>query len=251
MDEVQVTEQVAPETILETPAVQSEIVTKTELASEVKDAPPPVQEKMIPASQVSKIAAREARQAAEKARQEAMAEFEKQRLASETSPAATAPSMGGMPQMSPEQFQEQLMQAAHRMSTQMTAKQMASDFESKINAEITDDPDFGDLYDKMNIAAHPELVIMMNGMDNSAKVVKDLAHNPAKFANILMLAKSGMGEFAKAELKKLSDSIKTNIAAQAQPKVKEPLDQLSPSSIGIDNGEMSVSDFMKQPWLRG
>lgn len=250
MDEVQVTEQATPIEVKAEPVVQSENEVKTEAEKPV-ETPPPVQEKMIPASQVSKIAAREARQAAEKARQEAMAEYEKQRLASETTTPATAPSMGGMPQLTPEQFQEQLMQAAQRMSAQMTAKQMASDFESKINAEIQDDPDFGDLYDKMNIAAHPELVIMMNGMDNSAKVVKDLAQNPAKFANILMLAKSGMNDFAKMELQKLSASIKTNLEAQAQPKVKEPLDQLSPSSIGVDNGEMSVSDFMKQPWLRG
>ncbi len=252
MDEVQVTEQVTPEIQVteEAPAIQNEVKT------EAVETPPPVQEKMIPSSQVSKIVAREARQAAEKARQQMRAEAEKQQLAKETmqsqeQPATAAPTMGGMPQMSPEQFQEQLMQAAHRMSAQMTAKQMAADFESKIQAEIQEDPDFGDLYDSLNIEAHPNLVIWMNGMDNSAKVVKDLAQNPAKFANILMLANSGMGTLAKKELTKLSESIKTNMAAQAQPKVKEPLDQLSPTNIGVGNGEMSVSDFRKQPWLRG
>jgi hypothetical protein len=66
-----------------------------------------------------------------------------------------------------------------------------------------------------------------------------------------MLAKSGMQTLAQRELVKLSYSIKTNLAAQAEPKVKEPLDHLSPSSVGIDNGEMSVKDFMNQPWLRG
>lgn len=248
LEEVQVTDVASSEPVVAAePEIQSEVTTEAEPAS---DTPPPAQEKMIPASQVSKIAAREARQAAEKARQEMQAEYERQRVSQDAAPSQPS-SMGGMPQMSQEHFQEQMMAAAHRMSAQMTANQMAKDFESKINAEIQDDPDFGDLYDKMNIAAHPELVIMMNGMDNSGKVVKDLANNPAKFANILMLAKSGMGDFAKIELQKLSQSIKTNLAAQAQPKVKEPLDQLSPSSVGIDNGEMSVSDFMKQPWLRG
>ena len=159
--------------------------------------------------------------------------------------------MGGIPQFSPEQMEQHIMAAAHRMSAKMTADKMAADFESKIKAEIESDPDFGDVYDSLNIAQHPELVIWMNGMDNSAKVVKDLANNPAKFANILMLAKNGMGTLAQKELAKLSDSIKVNQEAQAQPKVKEPLDQLSPSSIGTGNGEMSVSDFMKMDWLRG
>ncbi len=246
MDEVQVTDVASPEPVVAAePEIQSEV--PAEAAAET---PPPVQEKMIPASQVSKIAAREARQAADKARSEMQAEFERQRVSQDVAPTQQQ-NMGGIPQVSPEQMEQHIMAAAHRMSAQMTANKMAQDFESKINAEIQDDPDFGDLYDSLNIAQHPELVIWMNGMDNSAKVVKDLANNPAKYANILMLAKSGMGALAQKELTKLSDSIKTNLAAQAQPKVKEPLDQLSPSSVGIDNGEMSVSDFMKQPWLRG
>ena len=209
----------------------------------------PVAEKMIPQSQVNKIAAREARQASEKARRDTLAEFEKQNIQQQV--AETPTNMGGIPQMSHEQLQEHIMQAARTMSTQMTAQKMAADFESKIKAEIEADPDFGDLYDQLNIEAHPELVIWMNGMDNSAKVVKELAQQPTKFANILMLAKSGLGSLAQKELGKLSDSIKTNIKAQAQPKVNEPLDQLSPSSVGVDNGQMSVSDYMKQDWLRG
>jgi hypothetical protein len=248
MDEAQVAvEQVAPEPAVE---VQSPEV-PVEAGAETKvETPPPVQEKMIPASHVSKIAAREAKQAAERARQETLAEFQKQQVQQDTAP-QTPSSMGGIPQISPEQMEQHIMAAAHRMSTQMTANKMAQDFEAKINAEIQEDPDFGDLYDKMNIAQHPELVIWMNGMDNSAKVVKDLAQNPAKFANILMLAKSGLGDLAQSELTKLSTSIKTNLAAQAQPKAKEPLDQLSPSSVGVDSGSMSVSDFQKMDWLRG
>jgi uncharacterized membrane protein YheB (UPF0754 family) len=226
----------------ETPAVEA-----TEVQAE---AAPVVQEKMIPQSQVSKIAAREARQAAEKTRQDMLAEFERQQVAKDVEPAQQQ-NMGGMPQIAPEQMEQYILQAAHRMSTKMTADKMAADFESKIKTEIEQDPDFGDLYDSLNMAQHPELVIWMNGMDNAGKVVKDLANNPSKFANILMLAKSNMAGLAQSELNKLSESIKVNQAAQAQPKVKEPLDQLSPSSIGTGNGELSVSDFMKMDWLRG
>jgi hypothetical protein len=244
MDEVQVTDVQTTEPAAE-PMVQSEEIQAE--APPVVEAPPPVQEKMIPQSQVNKIAAREARQAVEKARAQIYAEMQSQQ-----EPVAEQPSsMGGMPQMSPEQFQKQLMQVAEGMSRKMTADKMAADFEAKINAEIEADPDFADLYDSLNILQNPELVIWMNGMDNSAKVVKELALNPSKFANVLMLAKSGVPQMAQRELNKISESIRTNQAALAEPQVKAPLDQLSPSSVGIGSGEMSVSDFQKQDWLRG
>lgn len=251
MDEVQVTDvQTAPDAAaVESPevVVQQNEVTQESPTEVVKE--PVVQEKMIPQSQVNKIAAREARQAAERTRNEMQAEYERQRVSQEVQ---TPPSqMGGIPQISPEQMEQHIMAAAHRMSAKMTADKMAADFESKIKAEIESDPDFGDVYDSLNISQHPELVIWMNGMDNAGKVVKDLANNPTKFANVLMLAKNGMGNLAQKALKDLSDSIKVNQEAQAQPKVKEPLDQLSPSNIGTGNGEMSVSDFMKMDWLRG
>lgn len=250
MDEVQVADvAVAPEQAVTAEpevAVQSETV--QDAAPKTEQAPV-VQEKMIPQSQVNKIAAREAKQAAERTRNEMQAEYERQRVAQDVQ---NEPSqMGGIPQISPEQMEQHIMAAAHRMSVKMTADKMAADFEAKIKAEIELDPDFGDAYDSLNIAQHPELVIWMNGMDNSGKVVKDLVNNPAKFANILMLAKNGMGNLAQRELAKLSESIKVNQDAQAQPKVKEPLDQLSPSSIGTGSGDLSVSDFMKMDWLRG
>lgn len=253
MDEVQVADSAGQGT--EAPVAGTETViegqgSEAPAAEAPKEAPPP--EKMIPQSQVSKIAAREARQAAEKARNEVRQEYERLQVQQAAAPEQPASQMGGIPQMSSDQVQQLVMQAAHRISTQTMADQMAKDFESKIKAEIDADPDFGDLYDSLNIGNHPELVIWMNGMDNSAKVVKDLANNPTKFANILMLAKSGMPQLAQKELSKLHDSIKVNQAALAQPKAKEPLDQLSPSSVGVGNGEnMSVSDYQKQSWLRG
>lgn len=249
MDDVQVTDVVqeaAPEVV---ESVDASVEAAPEAEAPKEEAPA---EKMIPQSQVSKIAAREARQASEKTRREMQAEFEKQNIQQQT--ADTSQNLDGSSQMTQEQlaqFDQRVYEAAQRMSTQMTAQKMAQDFESKIKAEIENDPDFADLYDELNIEANPELVIWMNGMDNAGKVVKDLAHNPAKYANILGLARSGLSSLAQKELRKLSDSIKVNIDAQAQPKVKEPLDQLSPSSVGIDNGQMSVSDYMKQSWLRG
>jgi hypothetical protein len=206
------------------------------------------QEKMIPQSQVSRIAAREAREAADRARQETIAEYERR---TQEANREQASSIGGIQQQSPDQIRDMIRQEAMMMSRQAQAQQIESDFKSKIAAERMADPDFADSYDALNIEAHPELVIWANGLDNTAQIIKDLANNPAKYSNILMLAKSGAPMLAQKELQKLSQSIKANLAAQKQPKAPDPLSQIKPSSIGVDNGSMEVSDYRNQDWLRG
>jgi len=84
MEEVQVTESVQ-----DVPTeIQSEKVESVEAPVETSAEKPveQAQEKMIPQSQVNKIAAREARQAAEKARNEMRAEFERQQVHQEVKP---------------------------------------------------------------------------------------------------------------------------------------------------------------------
>jgi ABC-type hemin transport system substrate-binding protein len=113
-----------------------------------------------------------------------------------------------------------------------------------MNSEKDSDPEFAKLYDAMNIEAHPDLIIWMSGMDNKASVVKEMASNPTKFTNILMLARSGSTGLAKMELEKISASIKANQEAQKNAKsIDSPLSQLKPSNISSDNGDMSVSDY--------
>lgn len=202
-------------------------------------------EKMIPQSQVSRIAAREAREAAEKARAEAQAQFEQERaqMYQAQQQQAQPGNLGGMQQYTPEQLREAIRQEAMLMTRQQMAQQIEHDFKQKIATERDTDPDFAELYDALGIENHADLVLWINGMDNSAKIVKDLAQNPSKFSNVLMLARSGSPELARRELNKLSASIKANIEAQKQPVADAPLGQLKPSNIGADNGDMTVSDY--------
>lgn len=212
----------------------------------------PVTEKMIPQSQVNKIAAREARSAAEKARQETVAEFQRQQASQQLAQPQAGTSIGGMSQPSQEQIEQTIMRVARQMSVQDMANRVESEFKQKIESETLEDPEFADLYESLNIEQHPDIVLWMNGFDNTAKIIKDLARNPAKFSNVLMLARSGATKLAQAELHKLSSSIKANEEAlKNQPEVNAPLSQVKPSNIGADNGNMQVSDFRKQPWLRG
>lgn len=220
-----------------------------DVAPAVSEAPAAPAEKMLPQSHVSKIAAREAREAAERTRAELTAQFEREKaelLRQQGQPQGQqAGNLGGVQQYSEAQIRQMIQQEAQQLSNLAAGQRMEAEYRQKINNEIQKDPEFADLYDALNIEQHPDLVYLVNQLDNTASVVKDIAKNPAKFSNVLMLARSGSPKLAHIELQKLSSSIKANEAAQKQPAAPEPLGQLKPSNIGADNGDMSVADYRK------
>jgi len=236
------------------PAVQStEPVVQTESAAPAESVQTPSAEKMVTSSQMSKIAAREARQAAERATRETSQRYEAQlaELRRSQEHAQQPNNIGGIPQQSPESIRKMIQEEAANMSRHAQAQQIETIWEGAMQAEMQADPDFADMYDALNIEEQPHLVVAMAGMDNKVEMVRDLATNPAKYANILMLANSGSPKLAMMELNKLSQSIKVNQQAKNQPKVAAPLSQVKPSNIATGNGEMSISDYRNQPWLRG
>lgn len=238
--------------------VQSaEPVVQTESIAPVESQQMAPAEKMITSSQMSKIAAREAKQAAERATRETTAQYEAKIAEMQRSQqqAQQPNSVGGIQQQSSDEIRRQIREDVRQdflnESRQAQAKQIESIWEGAMKAEMNSDPDFADLYDALNIEEQPHLVVAMAGMDNKVDMIRDLATNPAKYANILMLANSGSPKLAMMELNKLSQSIRVNQQAKAQPKVAAPLSQVKPSNIATDNGDMSVSDYRKQSWLRG
>jgi hypothetical protein len=156
-----------------------------------------------------------------------------------------------MPQQTKDQIRQLIFEEANKISRQSMAAKIENEWLSAMNEAKDNDPEFAEAYDALNIEAHPEMVLWMNGMENKAAMVKDMANNPAKFSNILMLARGGSPKLAQKELSNLSASIKANEAAKNTPKVDAPLSQIKPSNIGSDNGDMSVSDYKNQSWLRG
>lgn len=204
----------------------------------------PAAEKMISQSEFGSTIARIKKETAEKVRAETMAQFEREKgLAQQAQQPGQTQNMGGVQQQSQEQIRRLIQEEAYKMSQQSYAQQIERDYLSKIESEKSKDPEFAELYDELNLEAHPDLVIWANSLDNTGSVVKDLANNPTKFSHILMLARSGSPKMAKKEFEKLSASIKANEAAQQQPKIDAPLSQLKPTNIGSDNGDLSVSDY--------
>ena len=206
-------------------------------------------EKMFTQSQMNAVAAKEARKAAERAEAKTRAEYESR--SSQQMPQSQPQNIGGIQQQTPEDIQRMIRQEAYNMSREHQASQIEQNWKSAMESEKESDPEFADLYDAIGIEAQPLLVIAMAGMENKAKVVKDLAKNPSKYANILTLANGGSPKLAQLELNKLSASIKTNEEAKKQPKVDAPLSQIRASNIGGDDGNLSVTDLRGQDWLRG
>jgi len=226
---------------VEQPVAQSETVPAVE-------SPKPAQtEKMFSQSQVAAIAAKEKRLAEERTEARVRADFEAKMSQQQSQPQ----SIGGIQQTSPEEIQRLIRQEAFNMSREHQAKQIEESWLSAMDAERVADPEFAELYDAIGIEQQPGLIIAMAGMDNKAQVVKDLAKNPSKYANILTLANGGSPKLAQMELNKLSASIRANSDAMKTPKVDAPLSQIRASNIGGDDSNMSTTDFRAQPWLRG
>ncbi len=226
-------------------SVETPVTPQSDNAVQPESPKPAPAEKTYTQPQVNAIAAKEARKAAEQAEARLRAEM------SHTNQSQTAPSVGGIQQMTPEQIQQLIRQEAFNMSREHQAKQIEDNWISSMEAEKQADPEFADLYEALNIEAQPGLIIAMQGMDNKAKVVKDLAQNPAKYSNILMLANGGAFKLAERELQTLSKSIQANEAAKQTPKADAPLSQVKSSNIGGDDGKNSVTDFRNMDWLRG
>ncbi len=212
----------------------------TENSADATSAPEAPVEKMIPQSQVNRIAAREAREAEARVR----AQYERQMAEANQAAQNVQGNLGGMTQFSPEQIRQVILQEAQAISQRQTVENIVNDWHGTMNAERDADPEFDRLYDELNIEAHPNLVYMMSSMDNKASIVKDMAKNPIKFSNILMLSQSSSPALAQRELQKISASIKANSDAQSKARtVAEPLSQLKSSNIGQGDGDKSVSDF--------
>lgn len=195
-------------------------------------------EKMVAQSEVNKIAANVRQDAYAKARRDAEQEF-----------MAKQGSMGGTPQFSQEQlaevkriYKEEAMQEYHMAMGQ----KIASELQVKVDRAKAKYPDFEEAVRPLELWEHPDLMAMLNGVDNSEDVIYEMAQNERKFVDLVAL--SHKPALAQRAIQKMSASIKQNEQAKntSTPNVKEPLSQLKQSSSGLDNGEWTVKDFKKR-----
>lgn len=212
------------------------------------EAPKP-SEKTFTQSDIDRIVGRTREQVREeyykRGKQDALSEYSRQQ-----SESTHTQSMGGMNQLNADEIDKIVEQKIKERADAQTANNIAYDFINKMKAAKDKYTDFDETVAQLNLPAHPQVIYWANSLDNTADVVYEIAKNPEKFATILMLSHTSP-DLARRKMQELSSSLKQNEDATKLPHVNEPLSQLKPSALGMDNGSMTVRDLRKQPWLRG
>lgn len=228
----------------------------------IENIEPKKKEKMLSVERVNEIVKKEKLIAAEKARQEVVAEYAKKMEAEELQEQESQgqnmrelPSIGGMQSFDPSDIKAQIMQQLAEEAQEERYKnevlELVQTFSSKMDAGKDLYPDFDDVTADFNPASFPQLVVLAGKMDNAADVMYELAKNPQKLANIDYFAQRDP-KLAKSMLSKLSDSIAQNQeAANKARNTSAPLSRIKSSTVGADNGAMAIRDYKKASWLRG
>jgi hypothetical protein len=213
------------------------------------------QERMLRQSEVNELIKGAKLDASRRAREEALAEFQK---APQNNSAQTpAPAQTQNP-MSLDEFkrlaQEEAQKTYQQQQNHFAAHQMVQQFISKMEAGKQKYPDFETKVAQLQIDKIPELIPLINQAENASDVMYDLADpaNAHKVSNILSnLRDPRTQHLAQIQINALSQSIKANETAKQQPNVKEPLSQIGHTATTIDDGKMTIADWQNQPWLRG
>jgi hypothetical protein len=135
----------------------------------------------------------------------------------------------------------------NQMKQQMDAEgaRIAQNFFGKLSSADKElYPNLENNIKNADFASIPEIVSFANEMEGTEGIINELLENPLKIPTISYLAKT-QPALAKAELKKMAESIKLNQAAANAKMPREPLHRIESSPVGMDNGSMSVSDFRK------
>lgn len=149
---------------------------------------------------------------------------------------------------------EEVEKAQKKLIHEAQVQNEVSTFMNRINAAKDKHPDLVQKLQDMGIEQVPQLVPLLNSVDNTADAIADLAENPHKIGTILSLMRESPHLAAQA-VKRLSKSITDNDKAMQSmnsvANTKEPLSQVTASNVsGGADGQMSVKDFRKQSWMR-
>lgn len=230
----------------ETPIAKDEVKNVVNEAQNISEP----QEKTLKQSEVNEIVGAVKREAAERARKEILAELQKNNQNNINVEKQKNDLSQSNIDINDERIRNLIAEENEKAANKAIANKIAMEFTQKLMAAKNKYPDFEQTVAQLNLPNIPEIVHWTNSLDNTADVLYDIAKNPSKFANILMLQHT-TPHLAQAELQKLSSSIRKNQEAQNQPQPKEPLSQINSSTAGIDNKEMGIKDFKKADWLRG
>lgn len=203
--------------------------------------------------QVADVVKREKQKAFEKGRLAAMQELQAQQ---QQEAPQQGSSLGGMAQLSQADIERMIQEQATRATqehiqaqlAELKQQQMVNSFVQKMQVAEQQYPGIEQELNQLNYN-DPRIhafIGMVNDMENTGDIMKEVLDNPHKLSQILSDIQD-QPYLAQKNLQKLSASIKQNMSAKAEEaQARDPYSQLKPSpTAGMDNGDMSVSDFRK------
>lgn len=209
-----------------------------------------VEEKLIPQSQVNKLVGLRAQQAEQRAEAK-WKQREAELLASQNHSAAppSDPIEALMAQIETK-ISTSVDQRVANLRAQQNDAIIAKDFQQKIDAAFTDDPDFAEAFQDLNLKPESsgidaEIIRMSSKLDNTAAVLKELGQNPGKFSDLRGFLREENTRMAQKTLLIISESISRNDAARKSKPAPAPLNQLKPSNLGVGGGKVKSLDQMK------
>lgn len=208
------------------------------------------EEKVLKQSEVNELVGRIKHEAFEKGKREALA-AQTQSVPQQPPQVGQAQQMGGMPQVTEDHVRQMIADEAQKQTHLAAAHNMLSNFVSQMSTGKGKYSDFDETVANLgNLQSIPQVVQLATDTGIAGDVMYELGRNPGKVASLTTLAYINP-HLAKAEMKKLADSIKTNQQASDSPSAAEPLSQVKPSTVGTDNGSNSVRDLRRKAWAKG
>lgn len=148
--------------------------------------------------------------------------------------------MGGMPGLNAEDARkiaaEEFAKREQELQKQYTdnynrqqGEKTASELSDKFALAKSRIPDFDNVVKPEDFSAIPDILHLANSVDNAGDVMYDIVKRP----EMIGILRNMPHTFAQRKIKDLSDSIKQNQLASAQPQSGEPLSQLKPSTNGV------------------
>jgi hypothetical protein len=146
------------------------------------------------------------------------------------------------------------IQEQRRSAEESNAQRIASEFFTKVGSGEGGMQEFEKLVGEagIDLRSIPYHVQLSNMVDNTREVMVDLIRNPSKIGAIqnlidIDLRAGRQPSLALAEIKRLSESIKSNQKASKFEAPNDPLSQMRPTNTGTGNaGALSVSDYKRK-----
>jgi hypothetical protein len=143
------------------------------------------------------------------------------------------------------------LEETRRQTEEQNAQRIANEFFTKVAAGDGGVQAFDKIVSEsgVDLRTIPYHVQLANLVDNTREVMVELLKSPAKIGQLqglidIDLRAGRQPRLALAEMKKLSESIKSNSQAANFKSPNEPLSQMRPSNAGTGNqGPLSVKDY--------